>query len=357
MSIFRRKLMMLSEKYIMGIDFSKQPDNEIWYITTDGQKLEEDFDFIGGYGKQRGLEVISHTYENGIGKVVYNADVKVLGESAFKVKGYLKKQALLISLPRKLTYIAAYSFQTNRPNDINSRLRNLILNNISKAGSILPSQSSHLSSRIDNIYVMPGYSKYYSYLKDYNLKYNIIEKPLRDIEYITFENSNVERICLENFDINKDGKVSKEEMENVTSIGRLFNNIDIENLNDFQHFCNVTDLSAAFIGCSNLKVGNIWEGVQSLGSNLFMNATKLEKAIIPSTIRDMGQMWVRYKLIGKAEVIIKSETPPIIRDYNIQSVAKTLYVPDIAVDRYKANAPIIKYITNNILPMSEYRGD
>lgn len=357
MSTYRRRLMMLSEKYIMGIDFSKQPDNEIWYITRDGQKLEEGFDFIGGYNKQRDLEVVSHTYENGIGKIVYNTNVVRLGESAFKVKGYLEKQALLISLPRKLTFIAAYSFQTNRPNDVNSKLRHLILNNISKAGSILPQQSSHLFRTNGNIYVMLGYAKYYNYLKEYNLGYNIIEKPLRDIEIIKFENPNVERICLENFDINKDGKVSKEEMECVTSIGRIFNNIDIENLDDFQYFCNVTDISAAFIGCSNIRVGNIWEGVQSLGSNLFMGATNLEKAIIPSTIRDMGQMWVRNRLVGKAEVIIKSETPPIIRDYNIQSVAKTLYVPDNAVDRYKADTPITKYITNNILPISQYRGD
>lgn len=175
--------------------------------------------------------------------------------------------------------------------------------------------------------------------------------------YVKFENPEVERICIEKFDTNKDGKISIDEAESVTNVKRFFNNITgIENLNDFQRFCNVTNISNAFIGCSNLKVGNIWESVQELGDNLFMGATKLEKAIIPSTIRDMGQMWVRAKLIGKAEVIIKSETPPIIRDYNIQSVAKTLYVPDNAVDRYKADTSITKYITNNILPISQYEG-
>lgn len=176
--------------------------------------------------------------------------------------------------------------------------------------------------------------------------------------YVKFENPEVERICIEKFDTNKDGKISIDEAESVTSIERFFNNITgIENLNDFQRFCNVTNISNAFIGCSNIKVANIWEGVKYLGDNLLMGATKVEKAIIPSTIRDMGQMWVRYKLIGAAVVVIKSEIPPKIAGYNIQNVAKTLYVPDNAVDRYKADTALTKFITNNIKPISEYRED
>lgn len=137
----------------------------------------------------------------------------------------------------------------------------------------------------------------------------------------------------------------------------FFNNTDIENLNDFQHFKNVTNISGAFFGCSKIKVANIWEGVQELGDNLLMGANNVEKVIIPSTIRDLGQMWIRSRLIGKAVVIIKSETPPMMINYNISSVAKTLYVPDSAVDRYKADTKITKYLTNNILPISQYRGD
>ena len=176
--------------------------------------------------------------------------------------------------------------------------------------------------------------------------------------YVKFENPEVERICIEKFDTNKDGKISIDEAESVTNVKRFFNNITgIENLNDFQRFCNVTNVSNAFIGCSNLKVANIWEGVEALGDNLLMGATKLEKAIIPSTIRNMGQMWVRSKLIGPAVVIIKSETPPAIYNYNIVGVAKILYVPDSAVDIYKADTRITKYLTDNIKPISEYRED
>lgn len=39
MSTFRRRLTARANKLVLGIDFSKQPDNEIWYIPVDGKKL------------------------------------------------------------------------------------------------------------------------------------------------------------------------------------------------------------------------------------------------------------------------------------------------------------------------------
>lgn len=339
MSIFRRRLMMISERYIMGIDFGKQPDNELWYITTDGQKVDSsEGNLIGGYNKQEGLSVVSHTYENGIGKVRYSADVVRFGEGTFR----FVSNCLLASVPRKVSLISAFCFGNNIYNQIDY----LVL----LRGAKVEYNTQFVPYIKKATFVMPGCIKFYK-----GNFTNVIEKKLRDIEYITFENPDVERICIEKYDTTKDGKVSIDEAEDVTSIGSLFNNITgIENLNNFQHFCNVTNVSGAFIGCSNLKVANIWEGVKDLGDNLLMGATKLEKVIVPSTIRDMGQMWVRNKLIGAAVVVIKSEIPPRISDYNILNVAKTLYVPDNAVDRYKAETLITKYITNNIKPISEY---
>lgn len=55
--------------------------------------------------------------------------------------------------------------------------------------------------------------------------------------FIYFENKEVERICLANFDEDGDGRISKEDAEKVTSFGSLFNNIGtLENLNDFRFF-------------------------------------------------------------------------------------------------------------------------
>ena len=78
MSSYRRRLAAIANKLICGIDFSKQPDNELWYITTDGQKTDNsDKNLMGEFSRQAGLSVVSHTYENGLGKVRYNDTLKV----------------------------------------------------------------------------------------------------------------------------------------------------------------------------------------------------------------------------------------------------------------------------------------
>nr|DAK52722.1 MAG TPA: hypothetical protein [Caudoviricetes sp.] len=167
MSGYRRRLAAIVNKQIFGVDFSKQPDNEIWYIPVDGQKLKYE-NFIGGWGKQQGLEVVSHIYENGIGKVVYNVDVKMLGESAFRVLNYNHKQALLISLPRKLYTMGAWALDS-----VTNELNSLVLLNGDFKGNILPSNKGHRPA-ISNVYVMQGCALYYVDM----VEYNVIEKKI-----------------------------------------------------------------------------------------------------------------------------------------------------------------------------------
>lgn len=147
----------------MGVDFSKQPDNEIWYIPVDGKKLGGNF--IGGWGWQQGLKVVSHTYENGIGKIVYNTDVKTLGESAFRVLSNKYKQALLISLPRKLSKLQAWCFS-----NVTHKLNNLVI--LNRDFNIFPSEIGH-RAKISNVYVMKGCAVYYV-----GMEYNIIERAI-----------------------------------------------------------------------------------------------------------------------------------------------------------------------------------
>lgn len=164
---YRYYMMSIVNKLIFGVDFSKQPDNEVWYIPVDGQKLELE-NFIGGWGKQQGLEVVSHVYENGIGKIVYNTDVKILGESAFRVldRKY-NKQALLISLPRKLHTLQAWALDS-----VTNTLDSLVLLNGDFKGNILPSNKGHRPA-ISNVYVMQGCASYYT-----DMEYNVIEKKI-----------------------------------------------------------------------------------------------------------------------------------------------------------------------------------
>lgn len=164
MSSYRRRLAAIANKLICGIDFSKQPDNELWYITTDGQKTDNsDINLMGEFGKQEGLSVISHTYINGLGKVRYNDTLKVLGGQAFK----RTKNTLLVSLPRTLGKIGAFCFGYGELYAIGY----LVLLNSGK----MVYNSQFLPTLKNALYVQPNCAQYYK--KDFP-NINIIEKKI-----------------------------------------------------------------------------------------------------------------------------------------------------------------------------------
>lgn len=160
MSSYRRRLAAIANKLICGVDFSKQPDNELWYITTDGQKVDSsERNLIGSSGHQVGLQVVSHTYENGIGKVRCNADVVKLGEGVFR----FVKNCLLISIPRKLVRIGAFSFERG--------IDYLVL-----LSSTEVEYNEQFKPNVKKaFYVQPNCARYY---KKYYPNINIIEKKI-----------------------------------------------------------------------------------------------------------------------------------------------------------------------------------
>lgn len=103
MSKLRRRLMMQASRLIDGIDFSAQPDNEVWYVTADGQ-VSHNIEYQG-WGTQAGLKVVSNTYKDGMGRAVYNMPIEQIGESFAQDMARIK----VISLPRKVKSIGAYS--------------------------------------------------------------------------------------------------------------------------------------------------------------------------------------------------------------------------------------------------------
>lgn len=149
MSSYRRRLAAIANKLICGIDFSKQPDNEIWYITTDGQKAKS---ILPTYEGQT-MTVLSHTYENGIGKITYKEDLIDIGQRVLQ-----DNNIILSSMPKKVKKISNYC--------CNGKI--LILHNEQKVVfSMLYLQQS------GTLYVQPNCARYY---KDFS--YNVIEKKI-----------------------------------------------------------------------------------------------------------------------------------------------------------------------------------
>jgi len=139
-------------------------------------------------------------------------------------------------------------------------------------------------------------------------------------------------------------------------IGTKFrNNRNITNLNDFQHFHNVRQLNEAFAYCTSLLEVRFWEGVEGLGDNCIGYCKSVRFIDFPSTIKSLGQMFLRYPIDkNKGVVICRAKTPPNVSSYNTNIKALALYVPDESLELYRADNNMTRFISANIRPLSEY---
>lgn len=105
------------------------------------------------------------------------------------------------------------------------------------------------------------------------------------VGFITFEDSNVEAICLANWDTNGDGILTFSEAAAVTTIGDVFrNNTSITAFDELQYFTGLTSIDDfAFIGCSNLASISFPISITSIGS-AFSGCTSLASIDIPAGV-------------------------------------------------------------------------
>lgn len=105
------------------------------------------------------------------------------------------------------------------------------------------------------------------------------------VEFITFEDSNVEAICLANWDTNGDGILTFSEAAAVTRIGDVFqNNTSITSFDELQYFKGLTSIDDfAFIGCSNLASISFPISITSIGS-AFPGCPSLASIDIPAGV-------------------------------------------------------------------------
>lgn len=185
---------------------------------------------------------------------------------------------------------------------------------------------------------------------------NLLRKQAMIPKFVHFENSEVKRICIENWDKDRDGKLSIEEAAAVSSFENKFQKFNnITNLNDFQYFHNVRELKEDFSYCTGLLDVKLWEGFETFYDNCFAYCQHIRLIDFPSTVKYLGQMTFRYPIDrNKGVVICRAKTPPGINSYSENVHAIALYVPDESIELYRNDKNMTTYLSTNILPLSKY---
>lgn len=201
---------------------------------------------------------------------------------------------------------------------------------------------------------------------------NVAKKP----KFVHFDDPEVERIFLANFDKDGDGRISIEEAKLITSIDGLFaGNKKIKSLNILRHTSISTFRNNDILGVEALErialpssINEIsWYTFGGFDSSLLPKLKKVvsvgsvngifpegfdnyiqECVDYPSETKSFG--WAQPQLKAKV-TIIRAVVPPVVGASCFGGNGK-LYVPDNNVQDYKKNA-MYNRIADRIYPLSE----
>lgn len=102
---------------------------------------------------------------------------------------------------------------------------------------------------------------------------------------LTFADSAVEKICIDNWDADKDGYLTYEEAAAVSDLGEAFmENTEITSFDEFQYFTGIQVLSgSAFGGCTSLQSVILPKTLTTIKSGAFVG-TGLTSIVIPASV-------------------------------------------------------------------------
>ena len=147
------------------------------------------------------------------------------------------------------------------------------------------------------LYVPEGSKKAYESITGWNQFANILEQG----EIIEFTDTYVKSICVENWDTDGDGELSKAEAAAVTSIGSVFkDNRSINTFVELQFFTGLKTIDAEAFTFTPLRTISIPVSVESIGSKAFYDCRELEAVYLhhetPLVIdEECFKWWDQYK--------------------------------------------------------------
>lgn len=122
-----------------------------------------------------------------------------------------------------------------------------------------------------------------------NSVWKIFKSIIQD-DNITFADSHVKSVCVNNWDTNEDGELSQVEALMVTSLGQKFRgNTAIISFKELQYFRSLNTLNDDFRDCSNLVDIKFPNSIKNIGDRTFKGCNKLTLADgLPEYLENIG---------------------------------------------------------------------
>ena len=283
-----------------------QPNNEIWYTSSDGNIVTpDDFDVFGA-------NIVSNTYANGKGIIKFDGNVTSIGDSAFYRCQNLKE----ITMPNSVISIGQNAFYGC------SSLTNVSIgNSVTSIGDSAFEDCSRLTNvSIGNSVTSIGNWAFY---KCSRLTSITIPNSVTSIGKTAFSScSSLTSITIPN---------------SVTSIGEFaFDNCS--SLTEVTIGNGVISIGEyAFAYCSSLTDVSIGNSVTSIGSLAFYRCSNLTSITLPNSVTSIGQFAFSH-CSSLQNIFCKPTTPPTASSnmFDMASSLAKIYVPTGSGAAYKA---------------------
>lgn len=169
-------------------------------------------------------------------------------------------------------------------------------------------------------------------------------------KFVHFEDPEVGRICLENFDKDGDGRLSMEEAAAVSSINSMFKERTIKGFTELKYFTSLRNAREAFMRTTFGTV-EVPAGMQSLSNSMFRFCNG-ENIIIPTSVIKIEELTFHKAKIKN--LVLKGDTYIDNNKYwsVLGSKIDNLYVASHLIETYKQNNGW--RLAKNILPLNEY---
>ena len=149
-------------------------------------------------------------------------------------------------------------------------------------------ESSHNVFQYATLYVPKGCKAIYETAEVWKNFANIVEMDVTASDTpIDFADAEVKRICVENWDTNKDGELSNAEAAAVTDLGRAFYNSSISSFDELQYFTGLNEIGEHAFRYSTINQVTLPEGLRTIKRSAFDGTGNLKTIVFPSTLQEI----------------------------------------------------------------------